>query len=538
MEPIQDIIGLQLKNKQLIVFCFLNIFYSFLLTVNGIFLGKAIDWIEGFPLYSLVLFVMFLFAKLVLYLFKYLIDKKKIVITTQMETSLRTRLYSAILFSDRKWWDKQDSGETKEILTDQLNEAVGDAVTLIIKFMEVVIGLSTAVISAFWVDYFTAWIVCLYFPVAAWISIAVGRKCQDTHKTRQRTAREEIGVLDEILHAARDIIIYQKENYFTARGNDAVHKATEGMSKHLNRVAMYRGTEEISKTVGFIAIILIGLARSNTGAATLGSIIIMLGLADSIFLELSQINYVNDLFSSTQSYAKAFESLLKSPQHLFGSTSANEESSPSVEFRNVFFAYEPAHFILRNFSLSVEQGEHVAVIGPSGHGKTTVFNLALQLYAPDTGEVRLFGEPSGQLSYQYITSHIAAAIQKPYIFHDTCFNNIAWGNARCSEEQVRMAAVLAGFPQEGLDSFLQRDAGENGNLLSGGERQRIALAWCFLRNADIIFLDEPTSMLDAGTEHIIMENIKNKWKGKTVLIISHYTNSEEYVDRILKVEIE
>ncbi|MCL5778000.1 ABC transporter transmembrane domain-containing protein [Limibaculum sp. FT325] len=211
-----------------------------------------------------------------------------------------------------------------------------------------------------------------------------------------------------------------------------------------------------------------------------------------------------------------------------------------IEFENVRFAYQTrsATPALDDLSFHVEPGETVALVGPSGAGKTTVLQLLLRFYDPDSGAIRIDGVPIDRLRLADLRRQIALVPQEPVIFADTVAANIRFGRPGASDAEVEAAAEAAAahdfvtrLPQ-GYETWL----GERGVLLSGGQKQRIAIARAILRDAPILLLDEATSALDAESERAVQAAVERLSQGRTTLVIAHRLATVKRADRILVLE--
>jgi len=209
-----------------------------------------------------------------------------------------------------------------------------------------------------------------------------------------------------------------------------------------------------------------------------------------------------------------------------------------IEFDDVSFAYRPDEPVIRRISFVARPGEVTAFVGPSGGGKTTIFNLLLALYAPSCGTIRLDGQNYNTVSAESIRRQIAYVGQDVFLFHGSIRHNIGLGRPGATPEEI-VAAARAAHADEFISQFpagYDTAVGEHGTQLSGGQRQRIAIARALIRNAAIILLDEPTAALDSESERFVQEAMGKLIKGRTTLVIAHRLHTIAQADMIHVVE--
>ena len=213
-----------------------------------------------------------------------------------------------------------------------------------------------------------------------------------------------------------------------------------------------------------------------------------------------------------------------------------EQVEGNIEFSNVSFEYPDDHNqVLKNLNLSVKAGERVAIVGPSGGGKTTLCNLIPRFYDIDSGCIRIDGRDVKEFTLKSLRKQIGVVQQDVYLFSGTVYDNIIYGRPEASREQVMEAARLAGADEfiqklkDGYDTYI----GERGVKLSGGQKQRISIARVFLKNPPILILDEATSALDNESEFEVTKSLNMLSKGRTTLTVAHRLSSIRNSDRIL-----
>ena len=209
----------------------------------------------------------------------------------------------------------------------------------------------------------------------------------------------------------------------------------------------------------------------------------------------------------------------------------------AVVFDNVNFGYNQTRILLNGFSLSIKPREKVALVGPSGAGKTTITRLLLRLYDINAGQILVDGQNIADVTLESLWAAMSYVPQDPMLFHRTLMENIRYGKFDATDEEVYKAAKLAHCHEfisefsDGYGTFV----GERGVKLSGGERQRVAIARAILRNAPILIMDEATSSLDSESEHLIQDALSNLMKNKTVITVAHRLSTIMKMDRIIVI---
>ena len=209
-----------------------------------------------------------------------------------------------------------------------------------------------------------------------------------------------------------------------------------------------------------------------------------------------------------------------------------------VEFDRVVFYYEPGKPVLTDFTLKVEQGETIALVGPTGGGKTTIVNLLCRFYEPKGGVIRIGGYDYTELSLHTIQSRVGVVLQTPHLFSGTIRENIRYGRLAATEEEIAEAAQLAGAQDfiETLENGYDEEVGEGGSLLSVGQKQLVSLARAVLAQPEIFIMDEATSSVDTLTEALIQRGMEALMRGRTSFIIAHRLSTIKRADRILVIE--
>lgn len=243
-----------------------------------------------------------------------------------------------------------------------------------------------------------------------------------------------------------------------------------------------------------------------------------------------------------QAYADSKEmiEILLLPHEIEDTKTAKEflAENGEIQFKDLTFNFNETRKVLENVSLLIKPGEKVALVGPSGAGKTTFVRLLLRLYSPTSGKILIDGQDILEVTQESLRKNVSIVPQDPILFHRTLAENIAYGKRDASKQEIEQAAKLAhcddfiGDLPFGLETYV----GERGVKLSGGERQRVAIARAILKNAPILVLDEATSSLDSHSEMLIQDALVNLMEGKTTIVIAHRLSTIQKMDRIIVID--
>jgi ABC-type multidrug transport system fused ATPase/permease subunit len=296
--------------------------------------------------------------------------------------------------------------------------------------------------------------------------------------------------------------------------------------------------------IGAAAIMVLGGLRVLQGSVSVGSLLVFLAYLDSLYRPIASLAYLSTSFAFTAASARRVLEILEADVEVREAAGAKPiptrpvDGRGHVRFENVTFGYDAERAVLRNVTFEARPGEKVAIVGPTGAGKSTLVSLISRLFDPWEGRVIVDGMDVREATLGSLRSHVAVVLQEPFLLPVTIAENIAYGRLKASRDEVVAAAVAAN-----ADGFIRRlphgyetVIGERGATLSGGEKQRIAIARALLKDAPILILDEPTSALDASTEALFLEALDRLMHGRTTFIIAHRFSTIRSADKILVLD--
>ena len=398
-----------------------------------------------------------------------------------------------------------------------------------------------AFLGLIWIDWRMATAMFISLPIAVFI-IWITDKIQSRLSEKQIAAKVNAAArIEEYLQGIRIIKSYNLEGEKFNR----LKKAFLCLKKEsIKQEAVLGPFILLAISIirsGLTLMILVGTYFFISGSLDIITFVMFLVIGSRIFdpLSIALTNFMVFRYNSIAGgRILSVMNTSEQEQITFNGTKENKTTiSPKIEFIDVCFAYNDSE-VLHNINLQFKENTLTALVGKSGSGKSTIMELIARFYDTNKGEILLNNVPIKSLNMEELMKHISMVFQDVYLFKDTIYNNIKFGNPNASETEIINAAksamchdFITQLPR-GYDTLI----GEGGNTLSGGEKQRISIARAMLKNADIVLLDEATSYLDAENEVEVQKAISNLIKEKTVIVIAHRLNTIVHADNIVVID--
>jgi subfamily B ATP-binding cassette protein MsbA len=457
-------------------------------------------------------------------------------------TDIRQTVFDKVLRQDAQFFETQSTGRIMSSVMNDIDKIQVATSSMLADWLRqsfVVIGLLYVLLQK---DWRLALVSLTVLPIVLVPTVRLGRRIRRTTRRAQDNAAELNEILQETISGQQIVKSFGTEEHESERFRSAAHRLR---SANLRYVAQQAVSSPLIEFCGALTIVgLLWYARTQivSGGMTTGeftSFVIALLL---LYEPVKRLTGIHNIFQQAMGASqKVFEYLDREIQITDKPNALKLESfRQGIEFDNVSFRYpnSPTGFLLNGIKLRVNAGEVVALVGPSGGGKTTLANLAPRFYDVVSGAVKIDGHDIRDVTLASLRSHIGMVAQDTFLFNDTVSNNIRYGNQHASMDQVREAArnalaeeFIARLP-EGFDTFI----GERGAKLSGGQRQRIAIARALLKNAPILILDEATSHLDTESEILVQRALANLIEDRTVIVIAHRLSTIRRADKIVVLD--
>lgn len=528
------------KEKSLLfAFIFFNIAVTVLdlsapLVVKNI-IDKAIPDKNIQNLVLLTFFALFLYS--VRTFFAVMSFSRGQLMGNRIKYHMRNDLFSHFLKQSHEFFNKKETGDLIARITSDLESSA----VLLYRGLQDLLASGGSLLGGFILMFiYSPLLACITFLPLPIGLIFVYRKNKKMKKG-YREIRRKNSSFTVVLHEILRVILFFKDNLLEKTAYKKFLQANDELLAAEKRNFLNVGIFMAGVTfyVHFTQLILIGAGGILfiKGKISIGIIVSFLLLVDRFKVSLIKLAGLTDTYHKGRAGIVRLEEMLESDFTLPEGNGKIDEEFKNLRFQNVSFSYEKDIPVIKNLTFEIKKGEKTAVVGRSGVGKTTLMNLIKRNYLPDTGDIFINGKNYKDINRESVLSFMGTIEQKENILGDTVKNNIKIVRENSTEEEIEEACKKACIHNtiEKLNEKYETVLGNSGTILSTGQQQRISLARVFLKNPEIIILDEATSGLDNTSESKIMQNIDTQFEGKTLIAVTHRLAVTRNFDKIIVI---
>jgi ABC-type multidrug transport system fused ATPase/permease subunit len=453
---------------------------------------------------------------------------------------LRSDLYAHIQRLPLAWFDQQATGD---IMTRVLEDVTAVERVLIdgieqgsVAILQVAVVITLMVRS----NARLASLALIPLPFLVAGALAYTLTARSRYRIQRRAASAMNALLHDNLAGIRQLKAYAREKPEHARFNLASRKLADASLVVLKAWAIYSPSMSFFNNLGLAIVTGFGGAAVIRGDLDLGKLVAFLILVRFLYEPIGRLHSLNQMLQAARAAGeRIFEILDARPESDTGRLKLRpEEILGRIEYKDVEFGYESDRPAVHDINLVVEPGQTVALVGPTGSGKSTLVNLLLRFYELERGRILLDGRPIQELSKQCLRSLVGYVTQESFLFNGTIRENLLLGRSSASERDLEFAMDAAnakGFIDQ-LPDGIDTNVGERGVKLSVGEKQRISIARALLKDPPILVLDEATASVDTETERQIQQALNHLLAGRTSFVIAHRLSTVRFAEQILVLE--
>jgi ATP-binding cassette, subfamily B, multidrug efflux pump len=530
------------KQKAALIASIIFVIFSTLLGLLGpLMIGIIIDkYIIPKDIAGTVRFLVFLtLVYIATAVFTWLQTFMMVRVSIQTIRNLRQDLFDKFQTLSFRFFDKRTHGDLMSRVTndiDSLNSALSQSVIQIFSTLLMIAGVAIAMFSLNWV---LAIVTILVIPLMIISTKKIITYSSSAFIKRQRDLGELNGFIEESISGNEVIKLFGKEEKIDQQFSE-INERLRDSAMAADTVSGFLGpVNNFINNIGLGLVIAVGAVMTVQDLATVGIIASFVTYSRQFFRPINQLSNLFNLFQSAIAGAeRVFEIMDETPDLLDKENAIVVDSlKGDVEFSHVYFGYEDGKPILRNIDFQVKSGEKIALVGPTGSGKTTIINLLTRFYDVTEGSLKLDGRDIREYQLSGLRKKIGVVLQDTFLFSGTIMENIRYGRLEATDEEVIAAAKMASAHQyiKHLPEGYHTRITSGGYNLSQGQRQLLAIARAILAQSDILILDEATSSIDTTTEIEIQKGINRLTEGRTCFVIAHRLKTIENADRILVI---
>lgn len=473
-------------------------------------------------------------------IFTFLENYSTAYVGQRVVTDFRDQIFQHLQKLSISYHESHRVGETIARLTNDIGNIQHSVSRTLIDLIYQVLLLTGTLFAIVILNWKLALLTIFAFPLVFLVVSLAGQRIRTISRHIQEKIADIASILQETLIGIRVVKAFSMEKKEILRFNKQ-NESSFTVSMHSAKImAILNPLVELLFMAGLALVFWYGGKEVISGHLTKGALVSFFGYIGLAMAPLSSItNNLSSIQSALASADRIFE-LLDQKVEIKDAPDAVEllETKGEVIFQDVTFGYQSDQLVLSHIDLMARSGEIIALVGPSGAGKTSLANLIMRFYDPLSGRILIDGIDIAKVKMESLRKHIGLVPQESVLFGMSVKENIAYGTSEAKQVEIEAAARAANAHDfiMGLSEGYDTRVGERGASLSGGQRQRLAIARALLRNPQILILDEATSALDNESEKLIQEALERLMKGKTTFIIAHRLSTIQHADKIIVLD--
>ncbi|RMH85640.1 MAG: ABC transporter ATP-binding protein [Calditrichaeota bacterium] len=454
---------------------------------------------------------------------------------SEIVARIRSRLFSHIQRLSLRFHYSRRTGEIVNRITQDtgyLETVFSESVSSLLKGILQIAGMAAIML---WMDWQMMLVALMLTPLLFWITVNFTRKIKKASRTQRRREGNLASIAQETISSIKVVKAYSREGYSEkVFENESLANLKASLAAtHVE--AKFMPVVQTVTAFGIVVVVCFGIYRVQAGILSPGDLWVFLSYLQAFYRPLKILSKQLHRLVQGQVRLEKIVELLQIEDSIEAHKGAVlTRVRGDLEFREVRFGYSPAVPVLNGITLQIRAGEKIAIVGPTGSGKSTLVSLLARLYDPTAGQILIDGRDIREFNPDSLREQISFVLQETLLFRTTIKENIAYGRLDASFDEIVEAAKRAKIHEYimSLPDGYNTVIGERGITLSGGQRQRLAIARAVLRKARIIILDEPTTGLDPATEAELWQELKTLIQGKTTILISHQHGLALDMDRV------
>jgi len=450
---------------------------------------------------------------------------------------LRIRVYEHLHRLSLRYYDNVKTGSLMSTMTSDVATIQSFASSSTLGILVDLITIVFMVGLMFWLDWDFTLIAVGFTPFLVVFLFHFKKMVKEVTRTVRKRQSEVVAVVQEGLGSVRAVKAFGRQDLEVAHLEAASHATVDAALKARRVKSLLSPMVNIVVAICTGIVLWRGTSLIVAGTMTAGALTVYLAYLSKFFKPVKDLASMTSAIAQTTVALERIQAILAADDVIREHPEATDPGrvKGAIAFEHVAFGYGDDTPVLRDVSFSIEPGQVVGVVGPTGSGKSTVLSLLPRFYDPTGGRVLIDGKDVTTFKLSALRSQVGFVLQETVLFRGTIRENIAYGRPGATDEEVVAAAKVANADEfiakmpHGYDSMV----GERGDTLSGGQRQRIGIARAVIRNSPIMILDEPTAALDTESERLVIEGLERLMKGRTVIMIAHRLSTISNADKIV-----